>query len=122
MDLSCSSRVGLAWQFGPSTQEGNFFSRDPKPMPNDRILVVDDEPAICHVVAEMLRAMNAQVETAISGADALVLIEKQAFDLLITDFHMPVMSGLELIQEVRQKRPDMRIILMSAQEPARIVG
>ena len=62
----------------------------------------------------MLSGLGYQVETAESGRQALHLLAANSFDLMVTDYKMPEMDGLELIGCVRQSYPSVRIILLSA--------
>ena len=66
------------------------------------ILVADDESHILHVVSLKLRNAGFKVITAQDGAEALELAQQQKPDLLITDYHMPRLSGLELCQRLKQ--------------------
>jgi two-component system, OmpR family, alkaline phosphatase synthesis response regulator PhoP len=66
------------------------------------ILVADDESHILHVVSLKLRNAGFTVVTARDGQEALDLAQQQHPDLLITDYHMPQLSGLELCQRLRQ--------------------
>jgi DNA-binding response OmpR family regulator len=66
------------------------------------ILVADDESHILHVVSLKLRNAGFKVITAQDGAEALELAQQQKPDLLITDYHMPQLSGLELCQRLKQ--------------------
>jgi len=68
-----------------------------------RILVVDDEAHILHVVSMKLRNAGYEVITAADGEEALELAIAEKPDLLITDFHMPVMDGVELCCELRKQ-------------------
>ncbi|MGB3926926.1 MAG: ATP-binding protein [Caldicoprobacterales bacterium] len=69
-----------------------------------RILVVDDEPVNCKVLASQLSIENYSVITAYSGEEALKIIEgDEDFDLVITDVMMPQMSGYELCSHIRDK-------------------
>jgi CheY-like chemotaxis protein/predicted regulator of Ras-like GTPase activity (Roadblock/LC7/MglB family) len=83
---------------------------------NARILVVDDDPDLLFLVAHGVKSLQPdyQVTTAPDGAAGLQQAQKQTFDLIITDYMMPEMTGLELIQEVRQLAPETRFILMTA--------
>jgi CheY-like chemotaxis protein len=65
-----------------------------------RILVVDDEAEMASLVAEMLEGKGHQVVTAPGGPEALTILKETKFDLVITDFNMPLMSGLELAEEI----------------------
>ncbi|HEV8321892.1 MAG TPA: sigma-54 dependent transcriptional regulator [Myxococcota bacterium] len=86
-----------------------------------RILVVDDEPAICHIVKEMLSPSGAAITTCPGPREALAALAAEPFDLLIVDYHMPQMTGMEVIAEARRLYPELRVILMSAMDPSRIV-
>jgi two-component system alkaline phosphatase synthesis response regulator PhoP len=69
---------------------------------NKKILVADDESHILHVVSLKLRNAGYEVVTAKDGAEALELAQAEKPDLLITDYHMPQLSGLELCQKLKQ--------------------
>ncbi|MGD1277084.1 MAG: response regulator [Tepidisphaeraceae bacterium] len=67
-----------------------------------KILVADDESHILNVVSLKLRNAGYEVVTASDGQEALELALSEHPDLLITDYHMPQMSGLELCQKLKQ--------------------
>ncbi len=69
---------------------------------NKTILVADDESHILNVVSLKLTNAGFTVFTAVDGQEALELATAQRPDLLITDYHMPQLSGLELCQRLRQ--------------------
>ncbi len=69
---------------------------------NKTILVADDESHILHVVSLKLRNAGFTVVTARDGQEALDLAQQQKPDLLITDYHMPQLSGIELCQKLKQ--------------------
>jgi CheY-like chemotaxis protein len=71
-------------------------------MAEKTILVADDESHILHVVSLKLRNAGFRVVTARDGQEALELAQQEKPDLLITDYHMPQLSGLELCQRLRQ--------------------
>ena len=79
--------------------------------PQKSILVVDDEPLVCDAVKMMLNFDGHLVQTAASGQEALAILEKQGFDLVITDQTMPEKTGIELAREILAIRPDMPVIL-----------
>ena len=71
-----------------------------------RILVVDDHPNAAFILAQVLKGLRPAVEviTAHSGEEALSLIGDGSVDIVITDFLMPGMSGLELIEKLKKAR------------------
>jgi CheY-like chemotaxis protein len=71
-------------------------------MSGKTILVADDETHILHVVSLKLRNAGFTVVTARDGQEALDLALSEAPDLLITDYHMPQLSGLELCRRLKQ--------------------
>ena len=71
-------------------------------MADRKILVVDDEIHIVQVIAIKLRNNGFEVLTAENGAQALDIAKKHKPDLVITDYQMPVMTGIELIENLRQ--------------------
>ena len=81
-----------------------------------RVLVVDDEPRICRLILDVLVQEGYMVEVSFSGADALQLISKYNYHLLITDLEMPGIDGLELIKKVKKRDPDIRAIMITGNE------
>ena len=73
-----------------------------------RLLVVDDEPRICHLIEELLKLEGYQVDISFSGTNALEMIKKYNYQLLITDLKMPGIDGLELIQKAKELNPEIR--------------
>jgi CheY-like chemotaxis protein len=80
-----------------------------------RILIAEDEESIRNLVARALRQDGHEVLTAHDGAEALdVLVrEKGAFELLLTDIRMPVMDGIALALAAARDHPDLTILLMT---------
>lgn len=76
-----------------------------------RILIVDDEPIICELLAEVLRAPSRSVETRDNGHAALEFLERNPVDLAFLDVRMPGMSGLELAQRIKEKSPRTHIVI-----------
>lgn len=78
------------------------------------ILVVDDEQSIRELLDIMLEREGYTVDVAESAEQALKLITKQTFDVLVTDIAMPGMSGIELLSKVKQTNFDIPVIVMTA--------
>ena len=80
------------------------------------ILIVDDEANQRLMLEQALRALTCDwiISTAASGQEALESLAIRAPDLIITDYHMPAMNGLDLIARVRDRHALTRIILITA--------
>jgi response regulator RpfG family c-di-GMP phosphodiesterase len=77
------------------------------------ILVVDDEPELRKVLQERLTRMGYTVTTAQHGQEALMLMETAEFDLLLSDIHMPRVSGLELLCKVKERFPLLPVVMIT---------
>ncbi|MGB3773976.1 MAG: ATP-binding protein [Leeuwenhoekiella sp.] len=69
-----------------------------------RILIVDDDPAQLNLAEEIVNNLNIANDTAKNGVEALQLVDKKKYDLILTDIQMPEMDGIDLIKALRQKR------------------
>jgi DNA-binding NtrC family response regulator len=78
-----------------------------------KILLVDDEKDFLEVMRERLEARGYSVATAISAAEALQMIKTDFFDAVILDLQMPGMDGLETLQQMKAKRPELQVILLT---------
>ncbi len=83
---------------------------------SQRILIVDNEPGVIYFLAENLADLGPdyEIETCQSGEEALVQATIKRFDLVITDFRMPGINGLQLIRFLRDQQPRIKLILMTA--------
>jgi CheY-like chemotaxis protein len=81
--------------------------------PGATILLVDDNPHGLVARRTVMEELGYVVHTRLSGAEALELFASQPVDLVVTDFRMPNMEGVELIERLRQLRADLPIILLS---------
>jgi len=79
-----------------------------------RILVVEDEPLIRQLLLTALGGRGHKIETCPNGAEGLQALKGGSFDVLITDFHMPRMTGIQLIEAVRASKVKIATILMSS--------
>lgn len=79
-----------------------------------QILIVDDELIIRHVLRATLEIEGYQIADAESGEAALALLEKQNFDVVITDITMGKVSGIDLLFAVKEKSPETEVILITA--------
>ncbi len=82
-------------------------------MAREKILVVDDEPSIIKLIVKVLSKADYAVKAALSAEDALEIVRKERFDLLLTDIVMPGIDGLELLRRVRQTCPDIAVVIVT---------
>ena len=78
-----------------------------------KILVVDDEPEICHIIEELLRLEGYQVDVSFSGIEALQLLKMYDYQMLLTDLKMPGIDGLELISKAKKICPEISTIMVT---------
>jgi DNA-binding NtrC family response regulator len=80
---------------------------------NEKILLVDDEEDFLDVMRERLSSRGIEVATSASAEDALNRIGKELFDAVILDLQMPGMDGLEALERMKEKRPELQVILLT---------
>jgi CheY-like chemotaxis protein len=87
------------------------LTRDPD---LERVLLVEDEPELLELAANLFRSIGYDVLTANNGADAARILDRESdIDILFSDVVMPRMSGVELARWAREHHPDVRIVLTS---------
>jgi DNA-binding NtrC family response regulator len=86
-----------------------------------RILIVDDEPLIVEVLKEHLRAAY-DVETVLSGADALDAVTRQRPDVVLLDINMPRMNGVEVLKTLKRMDGTIEVIIVTANEKIALAG
>lgn len=77
------------------------------------VLIIDDELEVSHALRRVLERAGHTVTTSLSGAEGLAAFEATPIDLVITDIIMPRMHGVAVIQAIRARRPETRIIAIS---------
>lgn len=78
-----------------------------------RILIVDDEPAICINCQKILSKANYHVEYALNGYDALKMMENMPFDVVVTDLKMTRMGGMEVLSRISEAFSDTQVIVIT---------
>jgi CheY-like chemotaxis protein len=81
------------------------------------ILFVDDHEVLARLSCEILEMNGYRAVSAFSGEDALRKFEKDDFDILVTDFRMEGMNGLELANKIREKSPATPVIIVTGYGP-----
>jgi CheY-like chemotaxis protein len=83
------------------------------PLPHANILLIDDNKDGLVVRRSVLEELGYRVEISPDAEDALKMAAASRFDVIVTDYKMPTMTGIELIGRVRQIDPNVRVILLS---------
>lgn len=79
----------------------------------DRIMLVDDETEFLEVMSERLTSRGIDVATSTSAEEAIGRLGKETFDAVILDLQMPGMDGLEALKHMKEKRPELQVILLT---------
>src|SRR3990172_6528893 len=81
---------------------------------NFKILVVDDEPAFSLLLSRILADEGYRVKTAATPREALVMVENDEPDLILTDLKMPGMDGIEFIDAAKNRYPETDFVMITA--------
>jgi two-component system, NtrC family, response regulator HydG len=84
-----------------------------KSQERERVLVVDDSPQTVEVIQRNLEVNGYRVLLARSADEAVEILRNAAIDLVVTDFRMPGMSGLDLVRHVRERHPDVEVMMIT---------
>lgn len=78
-----------------------------------RVLLVDDEKEFADVLGERLESRGFSVKTAASGDEALVLLVRNAFDVIVLDVQMPGKNGIETLNEIKRLDPLLEVLMLT---------
>ncbi len=78
------------------------------------VLIVDDEKNILLTLSQSLEVLQLETDTATNGEEALAKLKEKDFTLILLDLRMPGIDGMEVLRQVREIRPDIQIIMISA--------
>lgn len=78
------------------------------------ILIVDDEKNIRMTLSQALESFGFDIHTAVNGEEALNMLERKRFCMILLDLKMPGMDGMDVLRKVRVARPDIKIIIITA--------
>ena len=79
-----------------------------------KILVADDEMSIRLLYSEELKEEGYEVYLAANGKEALDIVDRVPLDLVILDIKMPEMNGIEALRQIKEKQPDLPVLLSTA--------
>ncbi len=80
---------------------------------SEKVLLVDDEVDFLDTLSERMRNRGMEVSTSSSGAEALKKVEQESYDVIILDLMMPGVDGLEALKILKEKRPELQVILLT---------
>lgn len=79
-----------------------------------RLLVVEDERALCESIAKGLRLDGYEVDTVFDGEEAMDIISAESYDLIILDLNLPGMDGLDILKNMRASDNETNVLILSA--------
>ncbi len=106
---TCAIRFPVSKQAEISGLAGRTLPKEERA----RILVIDDEDVIREFMQEMLASSDFEADVASTGSEGIALFEKNSYNLVFSDLGLPGMSGWEVAKTLKQKKPDVPIILLS---------
>lgn len=108
-------KLGVPGAALPSAGLPYFFMIQFFNMAVKRILIVDDQRDIRELLRESIRVLRSDIDIidVPSGEEAMLVITRQRFDLLVTDVRLAGMSGLELVRKLRKRNPGLKVILVT---------
>ena len=83
----------------------------PKPV----LLLIDDEQSLVETLSVLLKNEGFDVQSALTGEEALKIFSDKEPDIVLTDVRMPKMTGIDVLEAIREKKPDTPVVLMTAQ-------
>ncbi len=82
-------------------------------MAKQQILIVDDNPNMSSLLAEMLEIFEFDSQRAGNGQEAMDILGGDSFSMVITDLRMPEMSGSELLKNIKENHPNLPVVVIS---------
>jgi len=82
-------------------------------MKAQKILIVDDNKDFADVFCDILRANDYEVSSCYSGERALILLDEDNYDIIFLDLRMPKMNGIETLKKIKEKYPEIKVIIMT---------
>src|SRR6185436_1132055 len=117
--IEVESQRGVGTEFTvmlPATRAGGGHeeaSLPAGPLQARSVLVVDDEPAVLDVLADMLRTLGQDVSVAVGGEAGCTAFDQQPTQIVFTDLGMPEVNGWDLADHIRQRSPDVGVVLVT---------
>ena len=90
-----------------------------------KLLLIDDEVELVTTLVERLEIRGIEAQAATNGRDALDLVRKEHFDVVVADLKMPIMSGIEVMDSLQREYPSIKVVLItghgSSDEPGQSI-
>jgi CheY-like chemotaxis protein len=86
----------------------------PSPTPSVRLLIVDDDDQLRQTLGKRFKKQGMMVTGAASGEEALDKLASQRCDVALIDLHMPGMNGIELLDKLKERQPEVEAIMLTA--------
>ncbi|NIQ93503.1 MAG: response regulator, partial [Desulfuromonadales bacterium] len=83
-------------------------------MPQDRILLIDNEEGLCRMMEAVLSDHGYEVRSHTRSFEAVEEFTPGAYDLVVSDIKMPGMDGIEVLQKIKEKEPEIPVIMITA--------
>lgn len=115
--LAAAKKIENTIQIGKSlvkTVAGNITGDEPKKQAIQKILVVDDSATILSIIKKYLLSQGYNTSTCTSAKNGIELMQKEEFDLVITDLDMPEINGVEFFLWIKGNKPQTQVIIMTA--------
>ncbi|PIQ26475.1 hypothetical protein COW36_21755 [bacterium (Candidatus Blackallbacteria) CG17_big_fil_post_rev_8_21_14_2_50_48_46] len=115
--LAAAKKIENTIQIGKSLVKsvaGNIVSDEPMKQAIQKILVVDDSATILSIIKKYLLSQGYTTSTCTSAKDGIALMQKEEFDLVITDLDMPEINGVEFFLWIKGNKPQTQVIMMTA--------
>lgn len=91
--------------------------------PTKYALIIDDDEMFCEYIGIILESIRYSVRKAFDGAQGVQLFKQHRFDLVVTDFDMPIMNGLDMVAQIRTERrgPETTVLLLTGHDDSTLV-
>ena len=80
---------------------------------NEKVLLIDDELEFIETLGERMKSRGMDVSSTVSPKEGLDIVDKETFDAIILDLKMPEMDGMEVLKRLKNKNPDIQVILLT---------
>ena len=114
MDINRTPSDIATPSLGPDIYQQQSSNKHAIPKPELRVLVVDDDITIREAVAMVLESLGCNVCKAENGLDAMASMVAEGYDLVVTDFDMPLMNGYRLSSWLKREYPNTFVVIMTA--------